>query len=144
MRSYADPGRPALVLHGGPGAPGSAGRLARELADSIYTYSRAPDSDDPLEHFDLCGHLESWNDMLRLQALGTYPAAFSSIRCPVLMLHGSFDPHPGTMIRDGLKAHVPQLEYHEFERCGHAPWVEVHAREHFLATTRAWLEQHLG
>jgi hypothetical protein len=36
--------------------------------------------------------------MIRLQDHGVYPAAFSAIRSPVLMLHGAVDPHPGRMI----------------------------------------------
>lgn len=125
--------------------PDAAERFAEghRLSDSLYTYSRAADAHDPIEHFDLKGHSESWSDMLRLQASGALPAEFAAIRCPVLMLHGAYDPHPGAMIRDSLTPHLPQLEYHEFERCGHSPWVEEHARDRFLGTARGWLEQHL-
>jgi pimeloyl-ACP methyl ester carboxylesterase len=59
------------------------------------------------------------------------------------MLHGTYDPHPGAMIRDSLLPHLPHLEYHEFEQCGHSPWAEEHARERFLTTVRGWLEHHL-
>jgi pimeloyl-ACP methyl ester carboxylesterase len=81
--------------------------------------------------------------MLRLQASGVYPAEFASIRCPVSMFHGAYDPHPGTMIRDHLAKSIPHLEYSEFEKCGHSPWVEEHARDRFLAAARGWLEEHL-
>jgi len=125
--------------------PDAAERFAEahRLSDFIYTYRRAEDADDPIEQVDLKGHLESWNDMVRLQAAGVYPAEFTSIRCPVLMLHGTYDPHPAAMIRDSLEAHVPHLEYHEFEKCGHSPWVEEYARDRFLATARSWLERKL-
>lgn len=107
------------------------------LCDPLYTYARA--IDEPPFSMDLQGHHESWNDMRRLQASGIYPAAFVDIACPVLMLHGDYDPHPGRAIRDSLRAHMPQLEYREFARCGHTPWVEAHARAPFLAELRAWL-----
>jgi hypothetical protein len=55
-----------------------------------------------VECVDARGHAESWNDMLRLQADGIYPAAFAAIKTPVLMLHGDFDPHPGPLIRASL------------------------------------------
>jgi pimeloyl-ACP methyl ester carboxylesterase len=55
------------------------------------------------------------------------------------MLHGAHDPHPGAMIRTSLAPHLPQLEYVEWERCGHYPWHERHAREEFFATLRDWL-----
>jgi pimeloyl-ACP methyl ester carboxylesterase len=125
--------------------PDEGERLAQvhRLSDPLYTYCRAADAEDPIEHFDAKGHVETWDDIVRLQDSGVYPAGFASITCPVLMLHGTYDPHPGPMIRDSLAAHIPQLEYHELEKCGHSPWVEAHAREHFLARLRSWLEQNL-
>jgi pimeloyl-ACP methyl ester carboxylesterase len=76
---------------------------------------------------------------LRLQEEGVYPAAFAAIRGPALMLHGSADPHPGRMILAGLKRYMPQLEYKEWERCGHFPWQEKAVREEFFAYLREWL-----
>jgi pimeloyl-ACP methyl ester carboxylesterase len=99
-------------------------------------------TDQELVRCDARGNRESWSDMVRLQREGFYPAAFARIEAPVLMLHGDTDPHPGAMIRDGLLAHVPQLEYVEFERCGHYLWLERHARESFFARLRAWLKDH--
>ena len=77
--------------------------------------------------------------MLRLQGEGLYPAAFRSIRSPVLMLHGAADPHPGALIRASLAPHLPQLEYREWERCGHYPWLERAVREEFFSVLREWL-----
>jgi pimeloyl-ACP methyl ester carboxylesterase len=88
---------------------------------------------------DEAGNRETWEDVLRLQREGTEPERFRSIRVPVIMLHGDTDPHPGPSTRDTLRAFVPQLEYVEFERCGHQPWVERRAREAFLGTLRRWL-----
>jgi pimeloyl-ACP methyl ester carboxylesterase len=93
---------------------------------------------------DAKGYRETWSDMLRLQEEGTYPAAFSAIESPVLMIHGAQDPHPGAMIRASLAPHVPGLEYIELERCGHYPWLERHAREPFLRILGDWLERHAG
>ncbi|MDJ0848872.1 MAG: alpha/beta hydrolase [Myxococcota bacterium] len=123
--------------------PDAAERLREihRLRDPLYTHRRAADVEDAIERFDAKGHIETWTDMLRRQESGVCPAEFSSIRCPVLMLHGAYDPHPGAMIRDGLAAHVPQLEYQEFERCGHRPWVEEHARRPFLDRLSTWLAE---
>ena len=96
-------------------------------------------TDQELEACDARGHHETWQDMLRLQEQGVYPAAFSAIRTPVLMLHGAADPHPGAMIRASLEPHIPQLEYHEWERCGHFPWLEKAVRDEFFTVLRAWL-----
>ncbi len=95
----------------------------------------------PASAFDVVGHDASWDDMMRLQSDGTYPAAYSAIACPVLMLHGEQDPHPGHMIRDSLTPHVPQLQYVELDQCGHYPWLERHARDRFYEVVRDWLAQ---
>jgi pimeloyl-ACP methyl ester carboxylesterase len=86
---------------------------------------------------------ETWDDMLRLQGEGVYPAAFAAVDSPVLMLHGAFDPHPGRMIRASLEPHIRQLEYREWERCGHYPWLERTVRDEFFSGLRAWLARQL-
>jgi pimeloyl-ACP methyl ester carboxylesterase len=77
--------------------------------------------------------------MLRCQAEGLYPAAFERIRGPILMLHGAYDPHPGRMIHATLARVMPQIEYREWERCGHYPWLERVCRDEFLAALTEWL-----
>jgi pimeloyl-ACP methyl ester carboxylesterase len=90
------------------------------------------------EPFDIRAHTETWEDMVRLQDAGVYPAAFAAITLPVLMLHGTYDPHPGQMIRASLAPFLPQWEYREWEHCGHYPWGEQFVRDEF-AVLRKWL-----
>jgi pimeloyl-ACP methyl ester carboxylesterase len=126
----------------------AAERMTREraLRTSLYDYApvvAAPDEEAP-EPFDLVGHTETWDDMVRLQAQGVYPAAFAAITSPVLMLHGTYDPHPGQLIRASLAPHLPQLEYREWERCGHSPWAERYVRDEFFQVLRDWLTRRLA
>jgi pimeloyl-ACP methyl ester carboxylesterase len=81
---------------------------------------------------------------MRLQEAGVYPAAFGAITTPVLMLHGTYDPHPGQMIRASLAPYLPQLEYREWERCGHYPWNERFVRDEFFAGLHGWLARQLA
>jgi pimeloyl-ACP methyl ester carboxylesterase len=123
-------------------------RLERqyELIRPLYEFDPLPtDANDEgiREPFDVRAHTETWEDMLRLQREGVYPAAFAAIRSPILMLHGAYDPHPGQLVRDGLVRYVPQLEYREWEECGHSPWRERRVRDSFFAMLRAWLAEHL-
>ena len=113
-----------------------------ELLSPVYSYDPLPDDHEVLA-VDIKAQEETWNDMLRLQTEGVYPKAFSAISSPVLMLHGTYDPHPGRMILASLKPHIPQLEYCEWERCGHYPWREKAVRELFFSTLRDWLVKHL-
>ena len=118
--------------------PGERMRRYVELTGRFYSFD-PEGSWDPLS-FDARAFEESWADMLRLQEEGAYPAAFSAIRCPVLMIHGAWDPHPGRMTRDLLGPFIPGLQYVELPECGHFPWMEKRAREKFLSLLSGWLE----
>jgi pimeloyl-ACP methyl ester carboxylesterase len=104
----------------------------------IYSYDLVSE-DLGVEYCDSQAHEETWQDMVRLQREGVYPSAFSAIDVPVVMLHGAIDPHPGRMIRASLEPYLPQLEYREWERCGHYPWLERAVRSEFLSALREWL-----
>src|SRR5215470_14755363 len=95
----------------------------------------------PHEEVDAQAHRETWDDMVRLQAEGIYPASLAAIKVPVLMIHGTFDPLPGRLIFEGLRPYLPQLEYQELERCGHYPWLERAAAGPFFALVREWLDR---
>jgi len=104
----------------------------------LYSYELIA-ADQDVGACDARAHHETWGDMLRLQDEGVYPGAFAAINVPVIMLHGADDPHPGHMIRAGLERYLPQLEYREWERCGHYPWLEKYVCEEFFAVLRDWL-----
>jgi pimeloyl-ACP methyl ester carboxylesterase len=113
-----------------------------ELIRHLFDFSPIQDQPDPaIGPFDFKAHEDTWNDMLRLQREGQYPAALSKVRSPVLMLHGDFDPHPGAPTRDLLRRYIPQLEYHELPRCGHSPWRERFARDEFFQVMTRWLKR---
>jgi pimeloyl-ACP methyl ester carboxylesterase len=100
----------------------------------------SPHEDDQV---DAQAHHETWDDMLRLQAEGAYPATFPAIKVPVLMIHGAYDPHPGRLIFEGLRPYLPELEYREFDRCGHYPWLERAAADRFFSLLREWLPRYI-
>jgi pimeloyl-ACP methyl ester carboxylesterase len=120
-------------------APDEDERLRARAEAELSLYAYDPMALPQWETVDAQGHLETWNDMLRLQAEGIYPAAFATIKVPMLMVHGAYDPAPGRLIRDGLLLYTPQLEYHEFEHCGHWPWLEKSASQEFFSLVREWL-----
>lgn len=113
-------------------------RLTGELILPMYSYDLATTNQE-VETCDARANRETWEDMLRLLEEGVYPAAFAAINEPVLMLHGEVDPHPGQMIRASLAPYLPRLEYREWERCGHYPWLEKAVRAEFFAVVHEWL-----
>lgn len=120
--------------------PGEQMRRMHELSERLYSYQPiVSDPEEPHAAFDFRAHTETWNDMVRLQREGVYPAAFSAVTSPVIMLHGAYDPHPGQLIRASLEPHIAQLEYREWECCGHSPWAEKLVRDEFFTVLREWL-----
>ncbi len=112
-------------------------KLTRDL--SVYERAEPWPEKEEYEPFDVRAHEQTWSDMMRLQANGTYPSAFTGITSDVLMLHGSYDPHPGRMIHESLQPFIRRLEYQELDRCGHSPWLERFARTEFFLALRTWL-----
>ena len=126
-------------------------RLKTEVADSDERFRQQGEAVLPLYCFDpvttdlelldadRLGNRDTWDDMVRLQEEGIYPATFTRITAPVLMIHGDHDPHPGPMTRALLEKHLPALVYHELARCGHYPWLERYARDEFFEVLSSWL-----
>lgn len=112
------------------------------ITDNVDPLPVMPNADNP--PFDRQAFTETWQDMLRCQDAGLYPESFVTIVSPVLMLHGDYDPHPGEMIRHSLNPFLPQLDYREFENCGHKPTIEKHAREVFFTEVHRWLAAHMA
>lgn len=88
---------------------------------------------------DADGFGETWNDVLMLQGTRVEPDRFSSVECPVLMIHGAQDPHPGRATFNRLSSHIQQLDYLMIERCGHTPWRERQGRTPFIEALTEWL-----
>lgn len=126
-------------------APDPDAALAAAADELTAPYSYEPVTLDlETAWVDAQGHRETNDDWKRLRDGGGYPGDFAAITSPVLMMHGQVDPHPGAMIRDTLRPVLPQLEYIEYERCGHYPWIERHPRDRFFRDLREWLGRHTG
>jgi pimeloyl-ACP methyl ester carboxylesterase len=109
----------------------------------LYSYDLAT-TDQEIDESEPGTGAETWDDMVRLQNEGVYPSAFAAIKSPVLMLHGAQDPHPGEMIRASLALYIPQLEYLEWQRCGHYPWLEKATHAEFFSVLHNWLTNRLS
>jgi len=120
--------------------PDANRRLAMlgRLMTRVYGYDVEEISVD-VDVLDAQAHEQTWADMVRLQRDGVYPAAFAAIDAPVLMLHGDVDPHPGRLIAEDLRSYIPHLEYLEFPKCGHSPWLERQSRGAFFTALEAWV-----
>jgi pimeloyl-ACP methyl ester carboxylesterase len=60
----------------------------------------------------------------------------SAIRCPVVAIHGDYDPHPADGVRIPLESRLPDFRLVLLSHCGHAPWRERQAKADFYQLLR--------
>jgi pimeloyl-ACP methyl ester carboxylesterase len=74
----------------------------------------------------------AWRDAARLRENGELLEIGKMIRCPVVALHGDYDPHPAEGVRQPLGEVLTDFQFFLLEDCGHKPWHERRARERFF------------
>jgi pimeloyl-ACP methyl ester carboxylesterase len=64
------------------------------------------------------------------------------VQCPILAIHGDYDPSPAAGVRDPLARvlKVP-FEFVVLENCGHTPWLERQARARLYEILRRELAE---
>ncbi len=86
-------------------------------------------------------HTAVWAEMQDLRASGALLRMGHAIHCPVVAIHGGYDPHPAEGVRKPLARVLRDFRFHLLERCGHYPWLETHARKQFFALLRQEIER---
>ena len=72
-----------------------------------------------------------WPQVEELRASGQLLELGRSISCPVVAIHGDYDPHPAAGIQIPLEKVLAQFKFILLKHCGHLPWIERGAREQF-------------
>ncbi|HSW80932.1 MAG TPA: alpha/beta hydrolase [Candidatus Saccharimonas sp.] len=74
-----------------------------------------------------------WHGIETLRNSGELAAFGAQIRCPVVAIHGDYDPRPANGIKNVLSKYVPAAQFILLNKCGHYPWYEKQASEEFFA-----------
>ena len=88
------------------------------------------DSYDPIPHesfvlecqYNTYKHV--WEQAVKMRRDGRLLEYARDIRCPVVAIHGDFDPHPAEGIRRPLAPILKDFRFILLEKCGHTPWIE--------------------
>ncbi len=81
-----------------------------------------------------------WTEAAELRRSGKLMLEAAAVQCPVVAVHGDYDPGPWEGVRDPLAARLRDFRFVLLERCGHKPWIERFAREEFFRI----VEEELG
>lgn len=98
------------------------------LFDKTENYDAAP---EPKDRFDtdpaIFGSI--WPEAAALRTSGELLRQAARVRCPVLAIHGDYDPSPPEGVREPLaRVLTAPFEFVVLKNCGHTPWLERHAR----------------
>jgi pimeloyl-ACP methyl ester carboxylesterase len=81
-------------------------------------------------------HKSVWEQAKELRSSGRLLELGKRIRCPVVAIHGDYDPHPSEGVKVPLSATLKDFRFILLEKCGHYPWLERRARDKFYNILR--------
>ena len=101
------------------------------LFSKADTYNPAPEESEPIDFSGDIFH-SVWKDGAELRKSGKLLEMGKQIRCPVVAIHGDYDPHPAEGVQKPLSAFLKNFRFIMLKHCGHKPWVEREAKEQFF------------
>ena len=107
-----------------------------ELISKSDAYEPLSDNSDAIE-CQYAINLSVWNDASHLRSSGRLLELGKSIPCPVVAIHGDYDPHPAEGVKEPLSRVLKDFRFILLEKCGHRPWLERHARDRFYDTLKS-------
>ncbi|HEY1199052.1 MAG TPA: alpha/beta hydrolase [Thermoplasmata archaeon] len=117
-----------------PASPSALRRLG-ELAEVADSYELLPHP-PPEAETDPTTFRIVWAEADEMRRSGALIRALRRVRAPVVVLHGTADPHPLQGVVEPLRKAGVDPRVIVLERCGHEPWWERYARDPFFAELR--------
>lgn len=72
-----------------------------------------------------------WNEASKLRKTGLLLDFGRKIKCPVVAIHGDYDPHPAEGVKIPLSNVIEDFQFYLLKKCGHSPWKERYAKNRF-------------
>jgi len=82
-----------------------------------------------------------WKEAAVLRETGELLGLADKINCPVVAIHGEYDPHPIDGVKLPLQNKVNDFKIYTLSKCGHSPWKEKYAYQKFYKILRKELEE---
>jgi pimeloyl-ACP methyl ester carboxylesterase len=118
-----------------PAAEGKPAAFARlgVLASKTDQYEPIPDPSSGSESRSAQENVfhSVLREAIEMRKNGELLALGRHVDCPVVAIHGDYDPHPAAGVERPLSAVLEDFRLILLENCGHKPWVERQARAEF-------------
>jgi len=82
-----------------------------------------------------------WEEACQLRRSGKLIGLGENIHCPVVAIHGDYDPHPHKGVEKPLSEVIRDFRMILLKNCGHEPWLEVQAKDKFYEILKDELEK---
>jgi len=115
--------------------------LARlgKLISKADSYDPLPHKSETLEYqYDI--HQNVWEQASKLRSSGILLESGKNIQCPVVAIHGDYDPHPSEGVRRPLSRILKEFRFILLEKCGHQPWIEKSSKDRFYNILKSEVE----
>jgi pimeloyl-ACP methyl ester carboxylesterase len=108
------------------------------LTSKTDSYDPIPDVSKKSDLINVQGNIfyRVWNEAEELRISGKLLLAGKDIRCPVIAIHGDYDPHPAEGVKKPLSAILKDFRFILLKNCGHYPWLESKAKDKFYEILR--------
>jgi pimeloyl-ACP methyl ester carboxylesterase len=100
------------------------------LLSNADNYDLDPGAEDGCVGFQNDVNKSVWAEVVELRESGDLERIVSSVSCPVVAIHGVYDPHPIDEVAGPLSS-LKDFKLVPLEHCGHEPWKERQARDAF-------------
>jgi pimeloyl-ACP methyl ester carboxylesterase len=107
----------------------SMGRLFRLIARGD-SYAPIPSGDEVLE-YQLDINVAIFRELNKKPADFDLISMGKMIKCPVVAIHGDFDPRPAWAVKETFSKVIEDFRFILLKKCGHYPWMEKFARDRF-------------
>jgi pimeloyl-ACP methyl ester carboxylesterase len=100
-----------------------------QLITKADAYNLLPTKNKIIPNYEICQKI--WPEFYRLRKSGGLVELGKKIVCPVLAIHGDYDPHPAKGVEKPLSSVIKNFQFVLLENCSHYPWREAEAKEQF-------------
>ena len=74
-----------------------------------------------------------WTEAEKMRSSGELLMHAGRLNCPVLAIHGDYDPHPFAGVKLPLEKVIKDFRFCLLENCGHEPWNELQVKNTFYS-----------
>jgi len=101
-----------------------------KLCEEVDTYEPIED-ETPKIDFRADIFQSIWQEAAELRRSGKLLEWGKKIQCPVVAIHGDYDPHPAEGVQKPLSVILNDFRFILLKNCGHKPWIERWAKDEF-------------